>query len=234
MIPRAASLAIVVACAAACGGASGGTRTSDLVIAPTIGKPPIIATTALEPVRAPHPNDDIIRGVGGVEVGQTIAELRRRLGEELRSDSLEKERAAFKTFGYDVARNVPFILGFDEVLVFNDDTIRSEPPIWKVYVKDGIAVMLKITTVGFEEHLKEHRIGFAPTCFLLDPPTGIFATFGNVFLQEDLSDHVTYHFVDRGLSVLVFSDAIRVFDIFGDVGDEGRAKIRAALAQPKP
>jgi hypothetical protein len=64
---------------------------------------------------------------------------------------------------------------------------------------------------------------------LLDPPQGIFATFGSVFIQEDLRDHMSYHFLDRGLSVLVFGDAIKVFDIFGDVGDPMRDKIRNAL-----
>jgi len=102
-----------------------------------------------------------------------------------------------------------------------------------VYVKDDRVVLLKITTVGFEDFLREHKVGFPPSCFLLEPPPWIFETFGQNYVEEQVPDHVTYHFVDRGISVMVFQDAIRVFDVFGDVGDAMRAKIKAAFAQPK-
>ena len=225
----AAALALALVALAACG-ARGGRDGEVVLIVPTNGRAPAMAPMPIASSTAARPSDSAtVRGIGGVEVGQTSAELRQRLGPEMRVDSFEKEHGAFTTFNYDVDKMVPFILGFDEVLVFNDDTVRSEPPIWKVYMKSDRAVMVKITAVGFDEYMKEHRVGFPPACFLSDPPEGILATFGSSFLKEDLPDHVTYHFVDRGLSVLVFSEAIKVFDVFGDVGEPVREKLRHAL-----
>lgn len=176
----------------------------------------------------------IVTGLGQIEIGMPIPEVKRRIGAELRRHDFDTERAAFTSFNYDVSRTVPFILGFDEVLVFNDDTLRSEPPIWKVYAKGDRVVMLKITTVGFEDYLREHKTGFPPSCFLLAPTQGIAETFGSDYEEEDLADHVTFHFFERGVSVMTFDDAIRVFDVYGDVGDDMRAKLHAAIAKPAP
>lgn len=230
MTRSAAPLTLVLASALAACAARGGGRDGDLLIVPTAGSAPPIAPLPIATSRTtPSSSAGIIHGIGGVEIGQTSAELRLRLGNELRVDSYQKEHGAYTTFNYDVDKMIPFILGFDEVLLFNDDTVRSDPPIWKVYMKADRAIVIKITAVGFDEYLAEHRVGFPPSCFLQDAPQGIFATFGNAFLQEDLHDHVTYHFLERGLSVLVFSEAIKVFDIFGDVGEKTREKIRLAL-----
>jgi hypothetical protein len=226
-----AALAFVFACAA-CGGARGPARDAEIIVVPATGSArPIATAIASEPTRAPTRDPKMIRAIGSVEIGQTVAQLRSHLGAELRRTSYDDEEAAFKNFNYDPKRVVAFIVGFDEVFIFNDDTVRTDPPIWKVYVKDDHVVLIKITTVGFEEHLREHKVGFEPSCFLLDPPQGIFDTFGQGYVEEQLPDHVTYHYVDRGISIMVFADAIRVFDVFGDVGDAVRARIKNAFTQ---
>jgi hypothetical protein len=226
------ALALVLGAACACGSARPVTRDAEVIVVPTAGSAqrPVVTVTSAPP-RTQTRDPKIISAIGPVEIGQTVAELRSRLGQELKHTSVDDEAAAFTSFHYDTKRVVAFILGFDEVLTFNDDAVRSDPPIWKIYVRDDRAVLMKITTVGFEEHLREHRIGYPPSCFLLDPPPGIFETFGQVFIEEKLSDHVTYHYVDRGISVMTFNDAIRVFDVYGDVGDGMRQRIKAALDQ---
>lgn len=230
MIRGAAPRSLVIALALAACGPRGAGRDGDLLIVPTAGSAPVIAPMPNVQARPAAPsNPTIVRGIGGVEVGQTSAELRQRMGTELRVDSYQKEHGAYGTFNYDIDKMIPFILGFDEVLVFNDDAVRSDPPVWKVYMKADRAIVIKITAVSFGEYLGEHKVGFPPSCFLLEPTQGIFTTFGHEFMKEDLPDHVTYHFLDRGLSVLVFGEAIQVFDIFGDVGEPMREKIRVAL-----
>jgi hypothetical protein len=224
----------IVAFVAACGGGQRATRSDDVIVLPMAGSStPLVATIPTSPGRSAPRDKTIIRSIGSVEIGQSLEEVRKRLGPEIKRIPYDDEHRSFTSFSYDTKRVVSFIIGFDDVYVFNDTEVRSFPPIWKVYFKDERVILIKITAVGFEDYLREHRVGFPPSCFLMDAPAGIFETFGQSFHEEQVPDHVTYHFVDRGISVMVFDEAIRVFDVFGDVGDATRAQIKAAFAKPK-
>jgi hypothetical protein len=175
--------------------------------------------------------DDAIRGMGDIYIGQKVDEVRRLLGPEDSSATADDERSAWQSSGYEPEEGLIFLIGFDHVLVYESPKTDANFPFWKIYTRDNRVVFIILTSYGFET-MSLDRVGFPPSCFMLGDEKGIAATFGSRFLlvKDDEHGHETYHYLDRGISVITSEGQIRVFDIYGPVDPDDRERVRRAIS----
>ncbi|EYF07191.1 Hypothetical protein CAP_0670 [Chondromyces apiculatus DSM 436] len=175
----------------------------------------------------------IIQALGEIHVGQSVNEVRSLLGREARLVPEREERDLWQHSGYDPDRELVFVLGFDEVLVY-ESVPPGWPPFWKIYVQEGRVVLFKVT--AYQEGAEGlASVGFPPSCFLTRSPAGVKQTFGqpDVWVRERHGSQQVFHYLGQGISVVVVEDAIQVFDIFGELPLARRERVHHALS-PDP
>lgn len=145
----------------------------------------------------------------------TIDALRQVLGPEAKSEPYDAVRATWEAAGYDTTAQIEFLVGFDTVLTYNEGNARTTHPFWSIFAQDGRVSVMKLTKyVPGTGPLS--NTGFPPSCFLTRDPRGIQETFGSRFIQveSNTSGHTSFHFLERGITVLTKDRQIAVFDIY--------------------
>lgn len=181
-------------------------------------------------VLEPAPPSPPALSLGGLRPGMTLEQLHRVIGPEGHSEGFDSVRSTWQAAGYDPDRQIEFLVGFDTVLTYNAGLAPIVLPIWSVFVKNGVVAMLKLTmyvpgTGPVEE------VGFPPSCFLRSDPRGVEETFGTGYVYEDDRAHgqSTYHFVERGISVLVKDDVIAVMNVYEPLHGARATSVKQAL-----
>jgi hypothetical protein len=75
-------------------------------------------------------------GVADVKLGATPEAVERTLGQPASKVSFADEKEQWENFRYDLSKELPFVLGFDELWTYKPVAGPSQVPIWKVYFKD--------------------------------------------------------------------------------------------------
>ncbi|AKT43825.1 hypothetical protein [Chondromyces crocatus] len=211
--------------------------------APPSGQPAHTVTVALPepgtdegaaPGEATPTAHQTIQSLGPLYIGQAVEEVRSLLGREASLVQHDEERDRWRSSGYDPERELVFALGFDEVLVY-ENPAPGLPPIWKVYVHEGQVRMLK-ASVLLHAMTGLETIGFPPSCFLTRPGHGVIQTFGqpDVLVRDHGERQQTFHYLGRGLSVIVDKGSIQVFDIFGALPVAKREQVRRQITPAQP
>lgn len=181
--------------------------------------------------KGPARHKKVIQGLTEVYIGHSTEEVRRALGPEDKVVSEQAERDAWTASGYDPDEGVVFLLGFDEILVYDTPKAGQTIPFWKLYMRDNRVVFMILTSYGFEG-LSLGKIGFPPSCYLLEDAREIAVTFGDgsILVKDGAHGHDTYHYVDQGISVITSGRQIRAFDIYGSLTPAERDRIQRALS----
>jgi hypothetical protein len=191
---------------------------------------PLPAVATAPPEEAPAAAPGSIVGMGDVRVGQPIAEVRRILGHETQVVHRDEEAQIFRDAGYDPDKSLVFLLGFDTLHVYDTPPPRATLPFWKIYARDNKVVFIVLSSFTSGD-MKVERVGFPPSCFMLAGAATIARTFGQGYLRVNDAEHghETYHYLDRGISIIVVGGQVRVFNIYGPIDNLRRARVRQAL-----
>lgn len=152
----------------------------------------------------------------GLFPGMSLDQIRERLGTESSSQNYDGAVRMWEIAGHDIRRELPFLLGFDTVVLFNDGQADPNRPVWHIYLKDGKLVQAKgaIYPTATEDDVKR-SFGFPPSCYINGDPKGIRETFGPddaVWIDEQ---NRTFHFfLRRGVAAMEEAGHIQVLDIF--------------------
>lgn len=198
--------------------------------------PPAMTLAATEPAAAaPAPllTSGAALEVGGVRPGMTLDALRSALGPEAKSEPYDAVRATWEAAGYDTTAQIEFLVGFDTVLTYNEGNAKTTYPFWSIFAKDGRVSVMKLTKyVPGTGELSE--TGFAPSCYLTRDPSGIQDTFGDRFIQVESTSfgHTSFHYLERGITVLSKDGQIAVFDIYLPIYGPRRDFIAQSLTAP--
>jgi len=226
--------------ATACGACGAGALTTEPQTPATVvqipSAPPsseilLTAATSAAP-EAPGPRAPVL-DLGGVHPGMTVDELRRVLGSEAKSESYDAVRASWEGAGYDTTAQIEFLVEFDKVLTYNEGNARTKLPFWSIYASNGRVSLMKVTMyVPGTGPVAE--AGFPPSCFLTHDPTGIQETFGDgyVMVESQEQSHTSFHYLERGISVLSKDSQIAVFDIYLPITGPRRDVVARALLAP--
>lgn len=172
---------------------------------------------------------EVISSLGPLRIGQPAAEVTKLLGEPSRVVTDDEEADGWRRSGYDPDQELVFLLGFDELLVYDNEP-EGLPPYWKFFIRGGRVMMIKASGfVANPEKIKD--VGFAPACYLTAPAEGVVKTFGraDAVADENEGKQQVYTYLNRGISVIVVDGAIQVFDIFGALSVKERQRLRGAI-----
>jgi hypothetical protein len=177
-----------------------------------------------------------ISEVGGLRLGVTLKAVRAKLGKEEQRISAQDEAEGWSAIGYRPARSVLFHTGFDTILVFNNDKPKMDFPFWKVFLRAGRVVAIKLASFGFDRVRSIRKVGWPPSCFMLGEPSGVVATFGPGALVEPDPAHgqTNYTYLDLGVEIIVVDETIRVMTIFDPLGASEAAAFKRELESKLP
>lgn len=232
---RRVPLVIVAALVAPCACGPGPAAPPAEVAVIPIAAPPRAAPGALVAAEEEAPARPAIRGMGKIRVGQPVAEVRRILGPESRSVSAESEAREWTSAGYEPNAGLVFLIGFDSMLVYDTPPPGETLPFWKIYVKQGRVVFIILSSFSdYGNDVVLSRVGFPPSCFMMADEAEVERTFGKSAsrVEDTPHGHTTYHYLDRGVSVIAVEGQIRVFDIYGPIEGRRRATFHKALTTP--
>lgn len=161
-----------------------------------------------------------------------LDQIRERLGTESSSQGYESAVQMWEGASHDTRRELPFLLGFDTVLFFNDGQADPNRPVWHIYLKDGKLVQAKgaIYPNVTDDHLRL-GFGFPPSCFINADPRGIRETFGADDAAWTDERHRTFHyFLRRGVAAMEEEGHIQVLDIFTPLSPQRAREVAQALS----
>jgi hypothetical protein len=168
--------------------------------------------------------------IGGVRAGMSVEALRRVLGPEAKSESQEAVKPTWQSAGYDTNAQLEFLIGFDTVLTYNQGAASTKLPFWSIFVRDGRIAVIKVT-VYVPGTWPVEQAGFPPSCYLTRDPRGIEETFGrgHIVIEDATHEQTSYHYLERGITVLVKEGRISVMDIYEPLSGTRKDTIAQAL-----
>lgn len=166
----------------------------------------------------------------GVSPGMTLDEVRARLGTEDETRTHEEAEQWWKSAGYEPDKELPFVLGFDQQLTFNQDHPDYAKPVWYVYFDKGRAVLFKVAIYEqTSDPALTTRFGFPPTCFIRANASEIVASLGAADVSNEHDNRKFHYYLRRGLAVTEEAGHIIVLDVFPPVDGARTERVRAAL-----
>jgi hypothetical protein len=201
---------------------------------------PVVAVLAVAPSAvpkqaperaAPAPDATGVPVLYGLFPGMALDQIRERLGTESSMQDYDSAVRMWEGLRHDIKRELPFLLGFDTVVFFNDG--RSDPnrPVWHIYLKDGRLVQAKgaIYPTAADDSVRL-RFGFPPSCFINADPKGIRETFGaDDAVWTDDQQRTFHYFLRRGVAAMEEAGHIQVLDIFTPLTPERAREVAEAL-----
>ncbi|MFO0548791.1 MAG: hypothetical protein U0271_10410 [Polyangiaceae bacterium] len=162
------------------------------------------------------------RSLAGVRPGMSRAELTKLLGEPSDTMDFESTRKLWTNAGYEPDEELPFILGFDDMLTFDCKQRGDWVTAWYVYVKRGRTVLAKGSVCNDPPGVT--TFGFAPSCFVGMNITTMEAALG--LPSQKRTDHLgrLFHFyLERGIAVMSQDNRVDVLDVYEPL-DRQRAR----------
>jgi hypothetical protein len=156
------------------------------------------------------------KGIDSLVLGMEIEAIRALMRVDGTLNSHEKEYEAFDKFGYTPQHFLQFLLGFEEVLVFDDDD-SPRYPVFKIYMNQGKAMFMMITTYGtgtFDIE-KGMRIFTDKGLSFGDPLSDLKQRYGNDFAFYKYGEYDgEFMYLKEGISFLFEKGKLRVMRIF--------------------
>jgi hypothetical protein len=177
-----------------------------------------------------------ISEVGGLRLGATLKAVRAKLGKEEQHISAKEEAESWSEIGYRPERSAIFHTGFDTILVFNNDAPKMDFPFWKVFLRAGRVVGIKLSSFGYDRVPSIRKVGWPPSCFMLGEPNGVVATFGSGAVVEPDPAHrqTNYTYLDLGVEIIVVDERIRVMTIFEPLAQSEAVAFKRELESKLP
>lgn len=152
--------------------------------------------------------------VGKIYIGQPYEETVQILGAPYKRESYNEIYDGYKKFGYNPEKILVFYLGFDFATEYDDETNRSEIPIYKLYFKDGKVhyIIFSSYTYGGLVNVYEWN-GFK----IFSERAALFKRLGRDYYFEDFSPNEydgKYFYFDKGISLISEKNTIRAVHLF--------------------
>ncbi|MBI3135906.1 MAG: hypothetical protein HYZ14_14605 [Bacteroidetes bacterium] len=152
-------------------------------------------------------------GFSTIHIGMHTDELINVLGTPESIIPQAEERAAWEDAGYNTKSELPYLLGFDEVLTFG----LNEFLVWKTYIRnDQINYMTLTTYAEFESGTE--KIDVNGQIHFYDTWAAIQKIMGTGFVKRKRDETTTlYMYLELGISFNLDEDALRNIFIYTPV-----------------
>jgi hypothetical protein len=173
-------------------------------------------------------------GIGKISIGNTAEYVQRTLGAPKKRVSFEEEKGNYTGYGYNIDKQLLFVIGFDYFLEYDAASNKTTYPIWKIYFRNDEVVYINISTFVYD--LNAHmNSGIDRGCVFGRSADGVLGMYGGRhFFNVDEGGNHNYYFLKQGVLVIVVSGTIRVMHVFKPLTDERAANfISGFSAKPQ-
>jgi hypothetical protein len=173
-------------------------------------------------------------GIGKISIGNTAEYVQRTLGAPIKRVSFEEEKGNYAGYGYNIDKQLLFIIGFDYFLEYDAASNKAPYPIWKIYFRNDAVVYINISTFVYD--LNAHmNTGIGGVCVFGRSADGVLGLYGGRhFFNVDEGGNHNYYFLKQGVLVIIVSGTIRVMHVFKPLTDERAANfISGFSAKPQ-
>ncbi|MBK9192761.1 MAG: hypothetical protein IPM77_15400 [Crocinitomicaceae bacterium] len=163
-------------------------------------------------------------GFDNLHIGMSKSGIIETLGEPEEEVTMTNERAMWEDGGYNTAKEMPFVLNFDYLLIFPSNNFY----VWKVFMKDEKAIYITVSAYMESEVPKENIVldgkiklgdGFSEMLNYLGKPT----------LRKERESSTIYYFLEKGISVNVDDGLIANFWIYTPMSAKQAKKIKKKI-----
>jgi hypothetical protein len=148
--------------------------------------------------------------VAGVTLGATPVGVREVLGLPAKRISFAEEKALWENFGYDLNKELPFVLGFDEMWTYLPAPGAAQIPVWKVYFKDGKANFIVVSDFVFANARAAVKGGYGLGSSSADIRKAFPA--GSAYNDPGGSENLVYD--NRGVTFVLKESRVRVIQVY--------------------
>lgn len=150
-------------------------------------------------------------GYGQVKIGMSIDELKELIGVETAIISYEDEKASYIDSEYDPLTNLGFLIGFDNVYLFQNDNAFA---VWKVYVKKNKVVYMNISSYTATLPIIS-ELTIQDSLKFFQGTKEMEASFGTDYVKcVDPNGYITFTYVQQGIRFLYEGTKLRNVFIF--------------------
>lgn len=167
-------------------------------------------------------------GYDQIHVGMQIEALKALIGEESKIISYDEEKANYEDSDYDYKTNLGFIIGFDQVYLFQNDNAYG---VWKAYVLKNKIVYLNISSFTATVPIIS-EITIQDTLKFFDGVSQMETLFGKEYVKcIDPNGYTTYTYVNLGIRILFEGTKLRNVFIFKALKGKKATRLAALLPQ---
>ena len=163
-------------------------------------------------------------GFENLHIGMSKSEIIQTLGEPDEEVTMENERAMWEDGGYNTAKEMPFVLNFDYVMIFPDNNYY----VWKVFIKDEKAFYFTVSAYMTSE-LPQENISLDGKLNLGDDDSQMMKILGQPTLRKVRESSTIYYFLEKGISVNIDEGQIANFWIYAPMSSKQAKKIKKKI-----
>ena len=154
------------------------------------------------------------KGFQAIYIGMNVEDLKGVLGTPTYIVSLEDEKQAWVSAGYNLQSKIIFHIGFDYVYKYEDDNAYG---IWKAYIKDEKIVYMSITAYSALEEAVE-SITINETIKFGNSIDDVVSIMGDDYMRKtDERDYTEIIYMDLGLRFIFTSNELNHVYIFAPI-----------------
>jgi hypothetical protein len=176
---------------------------------------------------------EVVPGIGieEIRIGNDYEFVVKVMGEYKTKTNYYDEEKIWKDYGYDVSVHLPFNIGFDYLIEYDESKNKTEYPIWKIYFKNNKVVYLVLSSYIYKK-IETYSVGVSPQCYFGGEKAGMINTLGiDYFEFIDESGNYNMYYLKKGLVVILVGNKIKTMALFEPLTDS--EKIEYLSKYPK-
>jgi hypothetical protein len=168
------------------------------------------------------------KSAGPVSLGSSASAVGGLLGFPSFELPFATEQSAWIDAGYDITTELPFFLGFDNILVYERPKSQLPIPAWKLYFKDDRLVLINLSSYVYSEY---EKVLIGSNCKFGATPAEVLAVIGKPDIRyhtpADDIESLCYH--SSGVDVLFTGGVLTNFLIYAPLNTEQITRLHRSL-----
>ena len=153
-------------------------------------------------------------GIGEIRIGKDYEFVVKIMGEYENKINYDDEEKSWKDSGYNVDVELPFVIGFDYLIEYNESNNKTKYPIWKIYFKNDKIAYMTLSSFIYDT-VDVNKVGVPPKCNFGGEKIDVINTLGKDYFEYiDESKYLNLYYLKKGIVVILAHDEIKTMAIF--------------------
>jgi hypothetical protein len=158
-------------------------------------------------------------GIGEIQIGKDYEFAVKIMGQYKDKINYSDEEKSWKGSGYNIDVELPFVIGFDYLIEYNENYNKTKYPVWKLYFKNNKIVYMTLSSFIYD-NIEVNNIGVSPKCHFGGEKIDVIHTLGKDYFEYiDESEYLNLYYLKKGIVVILARDEIKTIAIFAPLTD---------------